>query len=217
MLTSKQHSLLVYIDDYIKENGVCPSFEEMMKAIKLRSKSGVHRLIMALEERGFLRRLPNRARALEVVKLPMADQKEDKSKKKNVLAAYASLVQVPLLGKIAAGNPIEAIENANSNIDVPPSLLGRGQHYALMVEGDSMIDEGIYDGDIAIIQYVHTAENGQIVVALVDEEDVTLKTLQRRKNDMIDLIPANDAHKTQTYHSKQVKVQGVLKGLLRRY
>ncbi len=219
MLTSKQHSLLLFIDRYIKEKGVCPSFEEMMTAIELRSKSGVHRLIMALEERGFLRRLPNRARALEVVKLPMADQKEEKSKKKNnILAAYASLVQVPLLGKIAAGNPIEAINNnSSSNIDVPPSLLGRGQHYALMVDGDSMIEEGIHDGDVAIIQYAHTAENGQIVVALVDDGDVTLKTLQRRKGDMIELVPANRNYKPQLLPGKRVKVQGVLKGLLRRY
>jgi repressor LexA len=217
MLTPKQHSLLLYIDNYIKESGICPSFEEMMQAIKLRSKSGVHRLITALEERGFLRRLPNRARALEVVKLPAADQKSAKSSAKKPGISYSSLIQVPLLGKIAAGNPIEALANPASMIDVPPTLLGRGQHYALMVQGDSMIEEGIYDGDIALIQYSVDADDGQIVVALVDDQDVTLKTLRRRKGGIVELIPANSRLKPQQYPGDQVKVQGVLRGLLRRY
>ncbi len=217
MLTAKQHLLLKFIDSYIRQKGISPSFEEMMNAIKLRSKSGVHRLINALEERGFLRRLPNRARALEVVKLPILADGAKPVQKKPQASAYASLVQVPLLGKIAAGNPIEAIAENNSIIDVPPSLLGRGQHYALIVDGDSMIGEGIFDGDIAVIQYTQNVDDGQIVVALVDDEDVTLKTIKRRKNDMIELIPANDKYKTRTLPGKQVKVQGVLKGILRRY
>lgn len=219
MLTSKQHQLLQYIDQYMQEKGICPSFEEMKKAIKLQSKSGIHRLITALEERGFLRRLPNRARALEVIKKPgMESDTESKSaKRRDFMPSLGSFVQVPFLGKIAAGSPIEAIEQNNQTIDMPPSMLGKGQYYALEVNGDSMIEEGIQDGDIALIQQTQTADDGQIVVALIDNEDVTLKTLRRRKGDQIELIPANATYKPQLLPAKRVKVQGVLKGLLRRY
>ncbi len=217
MLTIKQHSLLKFIDEYIARKGVSPSFEEMKRAVRLQSKSGVHRLILALEERGFLRRLPNRARALEVLKVPTnIDAPKPRLIQKPRIGLGDSGSRIPLLGKIAAGLPIEAIAQSAHHIDVPPSLLGRGQHYALTVDGDSMIEEGIFDGDLAIIEQADRAENGAIVVALVRDEEATLKKL-RRKGDMIELIPANARFKTQTYPAEDVKIQGTLKGLLRRY
>ncbi len=217
MLTIKQHSLLKFIDEYIARKGVSPSFEEMKKAVRLQSKSGVHRLILALEERGFLRRLPNRARALEVLKVPTnIDAPKPRLIQKPRIGLGDGGSRIPLLGKIAAGLPIEAIAQSAHHIDVPPSLLGRGQHYALTVDGDSMIEEGIFDGDLAIIEQADRAENGAIVVALVRDEEATLKKL-RRKGDMIELIPANARFKTQTYPAEDVKIQGTLKGLLRRY
>jgi repressor LexA len=214
MLTPKQHKLLEFIDRHLQSNGISPSFEEMMHAIELKSKSGVHRLIIALEERGFLRRLPNRARALEIMRRPPNPD----TKKKSGGINLGKLFQVPLLGKIAAGNPIEAITQAHNFIDVPPLLVAQGkQHYALIVEGDSMINEGIYDGDVAVIEFTQDANDGQIVVAMVDEGDVTLKTLRRKKSGVVQLIPANNNHRVQEYPGDRVRIQGVLRGLLRKY
>lgn len=214
MLTPKQHKLLEFIDTHLQGNGISPSFEEMMHAIDLKSKSGVHRLIIALEERGFLRRLPNRARALEIMRRPPNPD----TKKKAGGINLGKLFQVPLLGKIAAGNPIEAIAQAHNFIEVPPLLVAQGkQHYALIVEGDSMINEGIYDGDVAVIEFTQDARDGQIVVAMVDEGDVTLKTLRRKKSGVVQLIPANNNHRVQEYPGDRVRIQGILRGLLRKY
>lgn len=211
MLTPKQHKLLIFIDAYLRERGISPSFEEMMQAVNLKSKSGVHRLILALEERGFLRRLPNRARALEIIRRP-----EGAAKRKAI--ATDNLRQIPLLGKIAAGNPIEAIAQNHNFIDVPPLLTAQGkQHYALIVEGDSMTGEGIFDGDVAVIEFTQDVNDGQIVVAVVDDGDVTLKTLRRKKSGVVQLIPANHNHRTQEYPGDRVRIQGVLRGLLRKY
>lgn len=219
MLTRKQHELLCYINDHLGETGVSPSFEEMKEALDLKSKSGVHRLISALEERGFIRRLPNRARALEVMKMP--DMKP-------AIGAIASapvtppaaanandVIELPLHGRIAAGMPIEAMEG-QSTLPVPAALLGPGEHYALEVAGDSMVEEGILDGDYALIRKTDTARDGEIVVALIDNEEATLKTF-RREGSMIRLDPANRNYDPQRYRPEQVVVQGRLSGLLRRY
>jgi repressor LexA len=237
MLTRKQHELLVYIDCHLKETGFSPSFEEMKAALHLRSKSGIHRLISALEERGFLRRRHHRARALEVVRLPESRPAEPSklagaapsSFAPNVIrgdfsarlpgvraATEAAAVQLPLYGKIAAGSPIEALRDGTAQIEVPVALLGAGEHFALEVEGDSMIEAGILDGDTVIIRRGDTAETGQVVVALVDENEVTLKRLRRRGNSVA-LEPANAAYKSQIYPIERVKVQGRLIGLLRKY
>lgn len=219
MLTPKQLTLLRFIDSYINAKGISPSFEEMKKAVKLQSKSGIHRLIMALEERGFLRRLPNRARALEVLKIPgHADIKPlpKKSVKPSFAETVADFMRLPVLGKIAAGTPIEAIRDNGASIDVPSSLLSRGEHYALRVDGDSMIEAGIFDGDYVLIKREETADNGRIVVALVDDQEVTLKTL-RKKQGKVELEPANQNYKTQVYSPDRVKIQGTLAGLIRRY
>ena len=229
MLTKKQHQLLTFIHERMQSDGVAPSFDEMKLALDLKSKSGIHRLITALEERGFLRRLPHRARALEVVKLPdNAGADSGDPAPSNVIAGKfgkpaAALakdsddaVQLPLYGKIAAGLPIEALQNPSEHIGVPPSMLGNGDHYALTIEGDSMIDAGILDGDTVIIQQSDRADNGSIVVALVDDEEATLKRL-RRKGESIALEPANAEHETQIFGPDRVKVQGKLVGLLRRY
>jgi repressor LexA len=229
MLTKKQYQLLTFIHERMQSDGVAPSFDEMKLALDLKSKSGIHRLITALEERGFLRRLPHRARALEVVKLPEnADTNTADETPSNVISAkFGKLsatpapedddaVQLPLYGKIAAGLPIEAIQNTSEHIAVPPSMLGNGDHYALTIEGDSMIEAGILDGDTVIIQQSDRADNGSIVVALVDNEEATLKRL-RRKGESIALEPANATHETQIFGPDRVKVQGKLVGLLRRY
>lgn len=229
MLTKKQHQLLTFIHDRMQRDGVAPSFDEMKLALDLKSKSGIHRLITALEERGFLRRLPHRARALEVVKLPEnASSPADDTNETNVIAgnfgrpgvSLASesddAVQLPLYGKIAAGMPIEALQDPSTHIGVPPSMLGNGEHYALTIEGDSMIDAGILDGDTVIIQESNRAENGTIVVALVDEEEATLKRF-RRKGETIALEPANPDYETRIFGPDRVRVQGKLVGLLRRY
>jgi len=244
MLTRKQHELLVYIDRHLHETGVSPSFEEMKDALSLRSKSGIHRLISALEERGFLRRHHHRARALEVLRLPedrlprraAAAPMEDTADRaasgfaptvirgdfsprlSGVRAANdAAAVQIPLYGRIAAGLPIEALRaDPAAQFDVPMALLGNGEHYALEVAGDSMIEAGILDGDTVVIRKDETAENGQIVVALVDETEVTLKRLRRRGNS-IALEPANPRHETRIFPADRVKVQGRLVALLRRY
>lgn len=229
MLTAKQHELIRFIQQKLEVTGISPSFEEMKEALDLKSKSGVHRLISALEERGFIRRLPNRARALEVIKLPedavTGSPRPAPVANDTVLAARApkpvvrepanDIIDVPLHGRIAAGAPIEAIEG-QSSMPVPAALLGPGDHYALEVSGDSMIEAGIFDGDFALVRKTDTARDGEIVVALVDNEEATLKYL-RREGPMVRLDPANGAYEPQVYEAGRVRVQGKLAGLLRRY
>lgn len=233
MLTSKQHSLLMFIHERLEATGISPSFEEMKEALDLKSKSGVHRLIGALEERGFLRRLANRARALEVVKMPDGGSARGLAKDeainnkivnlsdhrtapaKSMPVAANDVIEIPLHGKIAAGVPIEALEGQNS-LSVPMALLGAGEHYALEVSGDSMVEAGIFDGDFALIRKTQTARDGEIVVALVRGEEATLKYL-RREGQKIRLDPANSSYDPQYYESHEVEVQGRLAGLLRRY
>ncbi|MCO4091192.1 MAG: transcriptional repressor LexA [Sphingorhabdus sp.] len=226
MLTAKQHELLIFINQRLDESGISPSFEEMKEALDLKSKSGVHRLIGALEERGFIRRLANRARALEVMKMPeggnmggnnvarFAPVKESKPQIQIPVAAN-DVMEIPFHGKIAAGVPIEALEGQNS-LSVPMALLGAGEHYALEVSGDSMIEAGILDGDYALIRKANTARDGEIVVALVRGEEATLKYL-RREGQKIRLDPANGSYEPQYYAPHEVEVQGKLAGLLRRY
>jgi len=241
MLTRKQYELLVYIDRHLKDTGFSPSFEEMKDALQLKSKSGIHRLISALEERGYLGRRHHRARALEVLRLPdnmaargaesqsLVDDEAAPNFTPNVIrgdftprlsgvraASDAAAVQLPLYGRIAAGLPIEALRDNSNTIDVPMAMLGNGEHFALEVAGDSMIDAGILDGDTVLIRKGETAENGQIVVALVDENVVTLKRL-RRKNNSIALEPCNGHYKPQILPADRVKVQGKLVGLIRKY
>jgi repressor LexA len=226
MLTAKQHELLLFIHKRLEESGVSPSFEEMKEALDLKSKSGVHRLIGALEERQFLRRLPNRARALEVMRLPgtaqpaaggaVADLAAARARKAQAaLPVEAPATAVPLVGKIAAGLPIEAIED-HEQLAVPQALLGPGEHYALQVSGDSMIEAGIFDGDFALIRKCEEAREGDIVVALIDNADATLKYFHREKG-MVRLDPANSLYEPQRYLPSRVKIQGKLAGLLRRY
>jgi len=217
MLTRKQHELLLYIDTRLSETGISPSFEEMKEALDLKSKSGVHRLISALVERGFIRRLPNRARALEVLKTPEAKQPAtaEKAPIPPPRAANDDVIDLPLHGRIAAGTPIEALQGTDT-LPVPAALLGPGEHYALEVAGDSMVELGILDGDYALIRKTDTARDGEIVVALVNEEEATLKTL-RREGQMIRLDPANRLYDPQRYRPEQVQIQGRLAGLLRRY
>jgi len=240
MLTRKQHELLLFIDKHLRETGFSPSFEEMKEALSLKSKSGIHRLISALEERGFLVRRHHRARALEVTRLPenlgrrdpyLPDDEEEAAPNfaPNVIqgdftprlqgvraAEEVGAVQLPLYGRIAAGLPIEAMHDTASHVEVPVAMLGGGEHYALEVAGDSMVDAGILDGDTVLIRRSDTAENGQIVVALVDEGEVTLKRL-RRRGASIALEPANPRHETRIFPADRVRVQGRLVGLLRRY
>jgi repressor LexA len=225
MLTRKQQELLIFIDERLKSDGVSPSFEEMKEALNLKSKSGVHRLINALEERAFIRRLPNRARALEVLRLPEAlkpgltlvSNRPDVRPAPPALAMLAAndTIVVPLHGRIAAGLPVEALESDRS-LSVPSALLGPGDHYALEVSGDSMIDAGIFDGDYALIRRCDDARDGDIVVALIDDAEATLKYL-RRDRGMVRLDPANASHQPQLYRPDQVRIQGKLAGLLRRY
>ncbi len=236
MLTRKQYELLVYIDGYLKDNGVSPSFDEMKDALGLQSKSGIHRLITGLEERGFIRRLPHRARALEVLRLPDnarlagrqlsrpakglderfgADAKVIEGGLAGRASTTAQVVELPLYGRIAAGTPIKALRDSES-VEVPAYLLSGGEHYALEVEGESMIDAGIQDGDTVLIQRRDTAENGTIVVALVDDTEVTLKRL-RRRGSSVELEAANPAYETRVFGPDRVKVQGRLVGLIRKY
>jgi repressor LexA len=222
MLTRKQHELICFISDRLAETGVSPSFEEMKEALDLKSKSGVHRLISALEERQFIRRLPNRARALEVLRMP---ERPVATKKKATAAPAAAtpklpepandVVEIPLHGRIAAGVPIEALESATM-LPVPAALLGAGEHYALEVAGDSMVEAGILDGDYALIRRQDVARDGEIVVALIEDHEATLKFF-RREGGMIRLDPANRSYDPQRYRPDQVRVQGKLSGLLRRY
>jgi repressor LexA len=234
MLTRKQHELLLFINKRLAEAGVSPSFDEMKEALGLKSKSGIHRLITGLEERGFLKRLPHRARALEVTRLPEqvaigARPPAQPGFQPNVirgdfsaalsgsqLAKEAEAVQLPLYGRIAAGTPIEALRDNSTMIEVPAAILGRGEHYALEVEGDSMVNAGILDGDTVLIERADTAENGSIVVALIDNSEATLKRL-RRKGDSIALEPANPAYETRIFGPDRVRIQGRLVGLMRRY
>ena len=209
MLTQKQKDLLLLIDRKIKTVGVPPSYDEMKDALGLASKSGIHRLITALEERGFIRRLPNKARALEVLKLP-----EDYSAAPAPVAANDEY-EVPFVGKIAAGNPIAAIEDSYNMISVPPNMMGP-DHFALEIEGESMIEAGILDGDIVIVKKANTARNNQIVVALVDQEEATLKRIYKT-GQTIELIPENKDFETKTFGPDRVEVQGILVGLVRKY
>ena len=218
MLTRKQHELLCFINERLGETGVSPSFEEMKEALDLKSKSGVHRLISALEERHFIRRLPNRARALEVLRMPelAGSGRAIVTEPPRVLPPVANdVLDIPLHGRIAAGAPIEALEG-QSSLAVPAALLGPGEHYALEVSGDSMVDAGILDGDYALVRRTDVARDGEIVVALIDENEATLKYF-RREGSMIRLDPANRAYDPQRYSPSQVRVQGKLAGLLRRY
>jgi repressor LexA len=259
MLTKKQYELLMFIHQRVRETGVPPSFDEMKDALDLRSKSGIHRLITALEERGYIRRLEKRARALEIVRLPEnsaegvrpaatrsqalrlarpdpsarvlrtdardhridspripADSRQAASFPSRRSHDSDSLTAIPILGRIAAGTPIEALQNRGNEIPVPPTLLGGGEHYALEVTGDSMINAGILDGDTVIIRKAETANTGDIVVALVDENEATLKRL-RRRGDSIALEAANPAYETRLYGADRVRIQGTLVGLIRRY
>ena len=242
MLTRKQHELLCFIQERLEGSGISPSFEEMKEALDLKSKSGVHRLVSALEERGFIRRLPNRARALEILKFADGSTKPEgaanispatsnqipqnnvtnietarRAKLPDSISAdgHAGVIEVPLHGRIAAGAPIEAFEG-HEILPVPAALLGGGEHYALEISGDSMIDAGILDGDFALVRRAESARDGEIVVALVRNEEATLKYL-RRENGMIRLDPANSSHEPQFYQPHEVQIQGKLAGLLRRY
>jgi repressor LexA len=234
MLTKKQHELLLFVNRRLTETGISPSFEEMKEALNLKSKSGIHRLISGLEERGFIRRLAHRTRALEVVKLPeetaVAAPKpaergrfsptvirgDFKSALTGAAPVSTEAVQLPLYGRIAAGTAIEALRDHTNSVGIPASLLGSGEHYALEVAGDSMVDAGIFDGDTVVVQRCDTAENGSIVVALIDDNEVTLKRL-RRRGASIALEPANQTYETRIFGPDRVKVQGRLVGLLRRY
>ncbi len=219
MLTAKQHELLNFIHQRLSATGVSPSFDEMREALDLKSKSGVHRLISALEERQFIRRLPNRARALEVLKVPdvaaAAAAGAAPVAKPSPPAPANDLVEIPLHGRIAAGTPIEALQGTEA-FAVPAALLGPGEHYALEVSGDSMVEEGILDGDYALSRKADTARDGEIVVALIDNEEATLKTY-RREGQMIRLDPANRSYEAQRYDERRVTIQGRLAGLIRRY
>ena len=234
MLTSKQKELLMFIHERLKETGVPPSFDEMKEALDLKSKSGIHRLITALEERGFVRRLPHRARAMEIVRLPESVPQalgaarargfspsviEGSLGRVPQVAEGESLpqtVSVPVMGRIAAGVPIEAIQTRMNTIEVPPELLSKGEHFALEVKGDSMIDAGILDGDIALIKKTEGADTGDIVVALIDDEEATLKRF-RRRGASIALEPANASYEVRILPPNRVRIQGKLVGLFRRY
>ncbi|PWL17825.1 repressor LexA [Falsochrobactrum shanghaiense] len=238
MLTRKQHELLLFIHERLKETGIPPSFDEMKEALNLASKSGIHRLITALEERGFIRRLPNRARALEVLRLPDSIAPGLNAQKKfapsviegslgktarppaphaaSAIETASATVSIPVMGRIAAGVPISAIQNQTHSLSLPPEMIGPGEHYALEVKGDSMIEAGIFDGDTVIIKRGDTANPGEIIVALVDDEEATLKRF-RRKGASIALEAANPAYETRIFGPDRVQVQGKLIGLIRRY
>lgn len=220
MLTKKQRDLLVFIRDRVSEGGVAPSFDEMKDALDLKSKSGIHRLITGLVERGYLQRLPNRARALEVVKMPEGLDKSSSDKKpsltQSIINTVSELTSLPLVGKIAAGTPIEAIQHDGDFVEIPPSMMGMGEHYALTVEGDSMINAGIHDGDIVIIKKTSSVRDGTIVVALVDGQEATLKRIYRRDGKVI-LEAENEAYKPRILTPDRVTIQGELASLMRTY
>jgi len=238
MLTKKQSELLRFIHDRLKETGVPPSFDEMKEALDLRSKSGIHRLIIALEERGFIRRLPNRARALEVLRLPGSAMPADAGRTKRFAPSVIegslgrvrplapasaetddgdrSTISIPVMGRIAAGTPISALQHRSHTISLPPDMLPPGEYYALEVRGDSMIDAGIFDGDTVVIRRQETAETGEIVVALIDDEEATLKRL-RKRGASIALEAANPAYETRIFGPDRVRIQGKLVNLVRKY
>jgi repressor LexA len=233
MLTRKQHDLLRFIHDRLREDGVPPSFDEMKDALDLRSKSGIHRLIMALEERGFIRRLPNRARAIEVVRMPeqavpgatprgkfspsVIEGTLGRVRPRSPLATEpVQNVSVPVMGRIAAGTPVSAIQSRSHTISLPPDMLGSGEHFALEVRGDSMVEAGILDGDTVVIRRQDAADTGDIIVALIDDEEATLKRL-RRRGSSIALEAANPAYETRVLGPDRVRIQGKLVSLLRRY
>lgn len=218
MLTKKQRELLLLIHERMQGGDIAPSFDEMREALGLKSKSGIHRLITALVERGYLERLPHRARALEIKRLPEGYSASSNQDNLTASAAMASSVMqsIPLYGRIAAGSPIEAIRDENGSVEIPPTMMGNGEHYALEVDGDSMVKAGINDGDTVIIKKSEQANDGDIVVALVDGEEVTLKRLKRKDGKVI-LIPENDKYSQQVYTPDQVQIQGKLASLLRTY
>jgi repressor LexA len=236
MLTKKQSELLRFIHERLKETGVPPSFDEMKDALDLRSKSGIHRLIMALEERGFIRRLPNRARALEVLRLPESSTPMDGRPSRKFAPSVIegnlgrvrpiantsedelgrSVIAIPVMGRIAAGTPISALQNRSHTISLPPDMLPSGEHYALEVRGDSMIEAGIFDGDTVIIRRQETAETGDIIVALIDDEEATLKRLRKRGASLA-LEAANPAYETRIFGPDRVRIQGKLVSLIRTY
>ena len=208
MLTKKQKELFDYINIVNKEKGISPSYEEMKNKLNLKSKSGIHRIISALEERGFIRKLANKARAIEII------NKVDNINRS--LNKIDTVIDIPLYGKIAAGTPIEAISNSTSIVSTPVNMITTGEHYALEISGDSMINLGINDKDIAIIKKSSIANNGQIVVALVDKQEATLKKIKKTSSNIV-LIPANDLYQSQTYESSRIEVQGILVGIMRQY
>ena len=218
MLTRKQRDLLLLIHEHMQNDDVPPSFEEMKDALGLKSKSGIHRLISGLEERGYIERLPHRARALEIKKLPEGFAKEEPAMPSApaMADAAANTHDIPLYGKIAAGSPIEALQNETETIALPPGYVGGGEHYALTVEGDSMVEAGIHDSDIVVIKRCDTAENGTIVVALVDDQEATLKRLRRAGNKIV-LEPENQEYEPQILEPERVKIQGRLVSLMRTY
>ena len=220
MLTGKQHQLLSYLIDYQADKDITPSFDEMRQAVGLASKSGIHRLVSALEERGYIRRLPNRARAIEILRHPGSPASADGPSSNVVEADFAesssSVVALPLLGRIAAGTPIEALSDPSSYLDVPAGLVAGGDHFALEIVGDSMVDAGIHDGDTVIIRRAETASSGEIVVALIEDSEATLKTF-RREAGRVALEPANAAYETRYFSTDKVRIQGRLTGLIRRY
>ena len=220
MLTEKQHQLLSYLIDYQAEKEITPSFDEMRAAIGLASKSGIHRLVSALEERGYIRKLPNRARAIEILRHP-GNEPEAYKASTNVISAdftpaNSATVQLPLLGRIAAGTPIEALSDPSSYMDVPAGLVAGGEHFALEIVGDSMVEAGIHDGDMVIIRRSDTASSGEIVVALIEDSEATLKTF-RREAGRVALEPANSAYETRYFSTDKVRIQGRLTGLIRQY
>ena len=220
MLTGKQHQLLSYLIDYQADKDITPSFDEMRQAVGLASKSGVHRLVSALEERGYIRRLPNRARAIEILRHPGSPASADGPSSNVVEADFteslSSVIALPLLGRIAAGTPIEALSDPSSYLDVPAGLVAGGDHFALEIVGDSMVDAGIHDGDTVIIRRAETASSGEIVVALIEDSEATLKTF-RREAGRVALEPANEAYETRYFSTDKVRIQGRLTGLIRRY
>lgn len=217
MLTQKQKDLLILIHKRMQEGDIAPSFDEMREELGLKSKSGIHRLITALVERGYLERLPNRARALEVKRLPKGyDGTSEAMATPSQVIAASDMESIPLYGRISAGSPIEAIRDENGSVELPPMMLGSGEHYALEVDGDSMIKAGINDGDTVIIKKADTANDGDIVVALIDGEEVTLKRLKREGGKII-LVPENDDYQDQVYSPEQVQIQGKLASLMRTY
>lgn len=218
MLTPKQHKLLVFIDDFIKENGHSPSFEEMKAAVGLKSKSGIHALLASLEERGFIRKLAHRARALEVVKIPKLEQPAAHlAETANDNGETEFSLAIPLYGKIAAGTPIEAIANPSEYIYIPKSFSTQSELYALTIEGESMVEAGIFDGDTAIIRRADRADNGQIVVALVDNQEATLKVLSKKAGNEVWLLPCNKEYNPIKLTADRLKIQGILYGIVRKY